>query len=405
MLGLADLASSKGDEETARRIYELLSSDARPDIRAEAMYRRAQRLVERKQIAAAATLLRAVLDDQPDATRVRLELAGLLHQLGQDENALRQLRSAQARGLPPDVARLVDRYSQAIRATRPFGASIEIALAPDSNPNRSTSAQRLDTVLGPFSVDEDSRAESGLGLSVRAQAFRRIHLGTGAPSVLFRGALAADLYKKPAFQDIALEVAAGPEFAVGRGRLNLEVAGTERRYGTKPYMRSARVGLSWLKPVGRLAQVQFVGSIGRVDHQRNDLQDGSTLFARAKFERALSETMGAAVSLTGERHAARDPAYATSQWRAGLLLWRDLRQATVTLESEFGLLKADDRLALLPKRRVDRYSALSLGMTLRRLAFRSFAPVARLTLERNRSSVAMSDYRRTRTEIGLVRAF
>jgi len=60
---------------------------------------------------------------------------------------------------------------------------------------------------------------------------------------------------------------------------------------------------------------------------------------------------------------------------------------------------------LFPEKRADRYSRLSLGVSFRQLQFRGFAPVARFSIERNRSSIAFYDYRRTRTELGFERAF
>jgi len=44
-------------------------------------------------------------------------------------------------------------------------------------------------------------------------------------------------------------------------------------------------------------------------------------------------------------------------------------------------------------------------VTLRQLQFQGFAPVVRFTIERNRSSIEFYDYRRRRTEFGVVRAF
>jgi hypothetical protein len=86
-------------------------------------------------------------------------------------------------------------------------------------------------------------------------------------------------------------------------------------------------------------------------------------------------------------------------------LWRDFGRMTATVGAEIGRLRADARLALLPDKRRDEYSRFSLGVSFRQLQVRGFAPVARLSIERNRSSVQFYDYRRTRTEIGIVRAF
>jgi hypothetical protein len=78
---------------------------------------------------------------------------------------------------------------------------------------------------------------------------------------------------------------------------------------------------------------------------------------------------------------------------------------TLTAEAEFGRLHADERLLLFPDKRSERYSRLSLGTTFRQLEFRGFAPVARFSIERNRSTIAFYDFRRTRSELGFVRAF
>jgi hypothetical protein len=88
-----------------------------------------------------------------------------------------------------------------------------------------------------------------------------------------------------------------------------------------------------------------------------------------------------------------------------LLGWRDVGRMTFTAEAEIGRLHADDRLQLFPDKRSDRYSSISLGATFRQLQWHGFAPVTRFSIERNRSTIEFYDYRRTRSEVGVVRAF
>ena len=173
----------------------------------------------------------------------------------------------------------------------------------------------------------------------------------------------------------------------------------------EPFVRSVRLSASLIRPIGQTTQLQLVGSAGFADYRVNDLQDGKTFFGRLKLEHAISQTTGIGVNLSAGRTAAEDAAYSTREWRAGLIGWRDIGRATLTAEAEFGRLRADDRLALLPARRSDRYSSLTLGATFRQLTFVGFAPVTRVVIERNRSSVEFYDYKRRRTEIGIVRAF
>jgi len=405
MLKLAEVADANGDTSTAAAIYDALEADRDSDVRAEARFRHAKLLLRQQRTREAAVLLRRLLDEKPGAVVARLELAHALQLLGNPDAALRELRAAQASGLPPDVARLVDRYSEALRAARPTGASIEIALAPDSNINQATRSDTLGTVFGDFDIGKDSKAKSGIGVSLRGQAFHRFGLGGGDDSLLVRLSGFADLYRAARFNDIAVDLAAGPELRLGRNQLNLEVGATQRWFGQKPFMRSARLAATWTRPLGRLTQLRLTGSAARVDNQLNDLQDGRDFSGKAEVEHALSATSGIALTGSLDRQSLKDPGYSTTGWRAGLLGWHDMGRMTLTAGAEFGRLEADERLLLFPDKRADRYSRLSLAATFRQLQWRGFAPLARFTIERNRSTIAFYDFRRTRAELGVVRAF
>jgi tetratricopeptide (TPR) repeat protein len=166
VLAVADRAGRQGDIVTAEKAYRALASDSDPEVRAEALFRHGMLLAQVGELQKAARLFRQLLDSRPDATRARLELARTLDLMGDKDAAWREVRAVQASGLPPDVARMVDRYSEALRAARPFGASFQIALAPDSNINKSTQSDTLGTIFGEFEIDESSKAKSGVGLSL-----------------------------------------------------------------------------------------------------------------------------------------------------------------------------------------------------------------------------------------------
>ena len=403
MFALAERARSNGNAAMAEAIYRAMFADASADVRLEARFRLAKLEGARGNITKAALLLRQIIDQRPGAAPARLELAGLLDRMGDKEGAWRQVRAIHASGLPTNVARLVDRYSEALRAQRPSGTSFEIALAPDSNINRATRSDTLGTVLGDFQIDPTAKAKSGTGVSLHGQSYRRLPLGEAA--LLIRLSGAADLYKASKFNDIAADLAVGPEFSLGRNRVQLELGATQRWFGQKAFMRSARAAATLSHPMGSRTLLRLSGSAALVDNQLNDLQDGRTYSGQLSVEHALSATTGIAASVGANRESLKDPGYSTTGWRGGLTAWRDLGRMTLTLGAELGRLHADGRLMLFPERRSDRYSRFSVGATFRQLQLGGFAPLVRFSIERNRSSVAFYDYRRTRTEIGVVRAF
>jgi Tfp pilus assembly protein PilF len=405
LFGLVENLVRRGRGVEAERVLALLSGDPSVNVRNEARFRRAKMLVLRGSNREAALLLRRILDESPSATPVRLHLAQLLHHLGDNEAAWRELRAAQAEALPPAAARLVDRYSEALRASRPRGATVEIALAPDSNINRATRGDTLSTVLGDFAIDEGGKAKSGTGLSLRAQAFARQPVGQLRGNLLLRVIALADIYKKKEFNDVALAIAAGPELEFGRNRINAELELAQRWLGQEPYLRSASVGATWSRPLDSRTRARLSASTAFIDNQLSDLQDGNVYSAKLSVERALTSSLGVVLTLSADRQSLDEPAYSTKAWRTGVTLWRDVGRATVTFGAEIGRLKADERLALLPERRADRSSRFSVGTVFRQLQFRGFAPVTRLVVERNRSTIQLYDYKRTRTELGIVRAF
>lgn len=404
MFAWAERAERAGDLRRTVVVYEALVADRNSAVRAEARFRLARLRAAAGDRTAAALLLRQILDEQPAAAPVRLALAQLLVGIGDEPAARRELRALQAGSLPPDVARLVDRFSHALRVRKPLGASVEIALAPDSNINRATRSDTVGTVIGPFTISDDGKATSGLGVAVRGQAYGRLGIGDDA-ALLGRAAVSADLYRQADYRDLALDLAVGPEVRIGRHQVRAEVGVTRRWFGKAPLLNSTRIAASVTRPLGGRTQVRVDASAALVDHRLNDLQDGRAFGGSVSIERALSATSGIALTLAADRQALKDPAYSTTGWRGSALAWRDVGRATLTAAIDYGRLAADERLALFPDRRMDRYLRLSLGGTLRHLTYRGFAPVIRTSFERNDSSIAVHDFKRRRTEIGIARAF
>jgi hypothetical protein len=68
-------------------------------------------------------------------------------------------------------------------------------------------------------------------------------------------------------------------------------------------------------------------------------------------------------------------------------------------------LTADARIFLYPEQRKEWFSSVSAGATFRQLTVRGFAPLIRVSYERNNSSLTLYDYHRVSTNFGITRAF
>jgi outer membrane protein len=166
-----------------------------------------------------------------------------------------------------------------------------------------------------------------------------------------------------------------------------------------------RIAASVTQPIDSVSQLRVDAGSRWSNNRVNDLQDGRGLSLKARYERALSPGLLVAASLGADRFKARDDAYSTRSWNAGLAAYQEFGRMTLSASIEIGGLKADERLSLLPKAREDELLRVSVGSVFRQFTVAGFAPVTRLVFERNKSTVEFYDYKRTRTEFGISRAF
>lgn len=397
-------AVSDGRTADALVLYEALTRDSDAEIRAEARFRMALLLGEQRRYEEAAVTLRALLDEKPDAAPARIELARMLSLAGRDSAARRELRQVQAGVLPPAVALAVDQFAATLRSRKPLGGSLEIALAPDSNINRATDARALDTVIAPLVLSEDARARSGVGMRLSGQVFARVPVAPGL-SILPRLSARADTYGQPQFNDISASGLVGVEWQRNRERLTISAGRTRRWYGGSGYATTSTLTLDGLRSIGRSRQADISLGVARARYDDNALQNGVIGNLELGYEQALDVRSGWRASVNAVRQWANDPGYSTASAGISLLGWSELWKSTVFVTASVSRLEGDQRLSLFPDRRREWFTQYGMGASLRRFTFRGFAPVVRLRVERNRSTIGIYDFKRVVIEGGLTRAF
>jgi len=404
MFGLAERLVDRGRYDEAKRILRLLESNPNRDVQNEARFRRATLLIKEKRPGDAAVLLRRIVDDRPDAAPARLHLASALQAMGDERAASRELRALRSGDLPPTVAKFVDRLSASLQSHKPFGLQVELSAAPDSNINRATRSDTLGTVIGDFDLSDEAKAKSGIGIAFRGMSHARASLSEGV-MIEARSSLEANLYRHSEFNDIAFDLSLGPKFRLGPSNVRLEAGATQQWYGMRSYQRVLRLGAGASIAVDPVSRAQVDLTARQVDNRLNDLQDGKGIGLRVRYERALSPSLLIAGAIAADRFSASDDAYSTRSWQAGVSAYRDIGRTTLSLGVDVGGVKADERLALLPFARRDRLTRLQFGLVNRGLSVGGFAPMTRLVIERNKSSVEFYDFARRRLEFGITGAF
>ena len=401
---LADAARAAGRLDNAAAIYAALAKDPDERIRIEARYRLGVMWNNAGRPRDAATALRAATADAPDAPAIRIELAQALAALGDEDGARRELRQASATPLPADVAAEIDRFALALRSRARSGASVELALAPDSNINRATNARTLDTVLAPLVLSDAARAQSGLGVTGRAQGFMRLPLAPGL-SLLPRVAGVASLYGPSEFNDVATSALIGLEWRRGGSRLTPSLGYSRRWFGGRRLADTSTLALDWLQPLSSTRQLVVSASASAARYQVNPAQDGGLFDLNVAVEQALSPQRGITLGLGATRQTAFDPGFAA--WGAGgsMQVWQEVGRTTFTGSVAVRRTWGDAPPLLLPEPRREWLVSFRIGARLRGLTWQRFAPVVRVGFERNAANSELFNYRRVVFETGVVRAW
>jgi len=403
MFAFADKLFKAGDLEGAAGVLQALTKDKHPELRAEARFRLAAVYEKMGKLEASAEALRALLDEQPDAGRARLELARILSRLGDVKGARAEIAAAQRAGLPPEVQATVRNLSNSLAPARRRGFSLEMSSGPDSNINRATASQYIDTIIAPFVLDPDARRQSGMGATFNGQAWTRNAIG---PIDLLTAARArADLFDKRRFNDVQLSADSGPQFSGGIGIIRPALTVERRWFGGKGYSSGNGVLFDWQMPLGARTQ----GDIGlsRI-HQNVDLNPGQDGW-RTGADFSITRALGPATTARGSLHLgaleARVKPESLRQWGFDLLVAHSFDEFSLFGQAGYVRTRGLAPLFLFGEKRRDRRIDLAAGIIFSRVRLGGFSPLLRLTHTDSKADIVLYEFKRTRLDIGFTRIF
>lgn len=403
LFAAADKLAAAGDLAGAANLLEALTHDPHAELRAEARFRLAAVREKMEDLPGAAQSLRELLAEQPSAGRARLELARILAELGDAKAARAELAAAQAWGLPERVQQNVRRFASTLTANKRRGLTVEGTAGPDSNINRSTASQFIDTIIAPFELDADARRRPGFGYSLSAQGYSRDDLG--GIDLLTRGGLRADLSNVSRFNDVQLSLDSGPQIILGKARLRPAALYERRWYGGDAYSSGVGGSLNVTAPLGSRMQLELNGSRTYQKVKLNRGQSGWRNALSADLYRALASGTTGRLTLRYGRLDARIEPESLRQISGGILIAQQIPGAILFGEADYTRTRGVAPLFLFGRTRSDRRWDLIAGATLTKLKLGGFSPLFRVTHTESIANIALYDYRRTRLDAGLSRSF
>jgi tetratricopeptide (TPR) repeat protein len=361
--------------------------------------------VAEKDYDGAISRFRHILVNEPNAERVRLELARAFFFKGDYDNADRQFRFARAGDVPDAVKANIDRFLSAINQLREWTFNFSLAVAPDTNENAATGVSLIDIYGLPFTLDPSARRKSGLGLSGDIG-------GEWSPLITsnLKARVGLDAYRLEygggSFDDMTISSYAGPQLLFSNWDISLLATGFQRWYGNKPYLNGGGGRLMLDYGITSDWLLGFSLSEQSLFFRTNPAQNGPLFSAQGQVSYVLSPSSLFQAQLGFNRQDAKVQPYSYSAWWIGGGYSQDLPFGfSAGFQPSYYFTDYDAPLAGFGVTRSDRALMLNLTLLNRRFDYQGFTPKFSVSFTDQQSNIPLYRYTRTQFQIGVTSQF
>ena len=350
--------------------------------------------------------LRAILEVAPGNDPARESLTRLLLKTGRLDAAAYHAQHLAQNARNPSLRR--DAETLRFRLEGPaWGWQPIFALSPTSNLNKGSTSETILIGDTPFTIDADSRAQGGVGLTFGLSGWRswrldeawRARLSGEASAMVYDGgdldpqqSLRANYALDRRLGDLQLSLGVTVDGLAKRGKLE------RRRIGPS-------VGLAWRLDDRRQANVLFEAR--SVDYLTDTYRSGPTTSLSFGWRQAISPDLSFRLGVpfrtvrTHREHLDYDSFGISASIEK---LWND-----GGIHTSFGVRVAEDRyVGPFPgtgTRREDQIASLSLEVSNGNWQPHGFVPVMRYEFTRSKSNVSLYDYDSNDLQITFRKAF
>lgn len=361
--------------------------------------------VEQKDYDTAISLFRRILVREPEAERVRLELARSFFLKGDYDNADRQFRFARAGDIDDTVKSNIDRFLSAINRLRDYTVNFSFALAPDTNQNAATSASQVSIFGLPFAPDKSARKQSGVGVAG--------NIGGEWSPILddnIKARIGGDLYRVEysggQFDDMTVSAYGGPQFLSSNWDVSVLATGFKRWFANQDYVSGA--GGKLAGDYGIASDWLLGASIGgqSVTNSFIPEQSGPLWSAQLQAAYVLSPSSLFQLQLGFNRQEAQISPYSyTGVWFGGGYS-QDLSWGfSAGFQPSYFITRYDAALAAFGKTRSDDTVMLAFTLLNRRFDYHGFTPRISYVFSEQHSNIPIYSFTRNQFQIGVTSLF
>jgi tetratricopeptide (TPR) repeat protein len=395
------IANNRLDEAKSVLLRDL---ESRPDD-SETIFLLGTIAVAEKDYDTAISYFRRILVQEPNAERVRLELARAFFLKGDYDNADRQFRFARAGDVPDAAKANIDQFLSAISRLKEWSFNFSLAVAPDTNENAATDVSLINIYGLPFTLDAGARRKSGLGLSGDIGGEYSPLLGDNLKARIGIDAYRLD-YGGSQFDDMTISSYAGPQLLFSGWDISALVTGFKRWYGNRPYLNggggkvTADIGITsdWLAGLSLGAQ--------SLSYRTSPAQNGPLFSLAGQVSYVLSPSSLVQFQSGFNRQNAAVQVYSYSAWWLGGGYSQDLPFGfSAAFQPSYYFADYDSPLPGFGVRRSDRALVLNVTLLNRRWDYRGFTPKFSFSFTDQGSNIPLYRYARSQFQIGVTSQF
>jgi tetratricopeptide (TPR) repeat protein len=399
----AQLLITNNRLDDARKLLDIALAK-RPDD-SELLFLRATVAAAQKDYDTAISLYRRILVHEPDAERVRLELARTFFFKADYDNADRQFRFARAGDINDTVKANIDQFLDAINRLREWTINFSLALAPDTNQNAATSATQVNIFGLPFALDQNARKQSGIGVAGDIG-------GEWSPLLSddLKARIGSDLtrtdYSGGQFDDMTLSGYAGPQFLFYDWDVSLLGTGFQRWYANQDYLHGfgGKIAADYGITSDLLISAVVGGQVVTDDFIPD--QSGPLYSTQLTGTYVLSPSSLFQLQLGLNRQDAQVAAYSYSGVWIGGGYSQDLPFGfSAGFQPSYFITRYDGELAAFGKTRADNALMLAFTILNRRFDYHGFTPRFSYVFTEQHSNIPLYSFTRSQFQIGLTSLF
>ncbi|WP_108484144.1 surface lipoprotein assembly modifier [Oceaniglobus ichthyenteri] len=341
----------------------------------------------------------------PASPVFRLELASALMAARQDTRARYHLEQVLGTNLPPAVRARVQSQINRLEKPKNWQGYLRFALVPESNAARRTQAETVNFGGLDFNLSPGARAQAANGVEL-GFGFAALPIIGERTRARFGADVQARLFDGRAPDDVIVRAnAALLHFGAPGKQLTAEAFATERWLAGSSYSRSSGVGFGYGRTLGSRTQIKFAAQHEWISYTQANYDVRRTA---ANVQLAYAAT-GQMRLRAGARIESRSSGYTPAAGVGkGISVGGDYTFAgglRMGLDLSYDLNDYDGIDPLFGLQRSDRKTSATVQLTNQNWNFRGFAPVLKIGIERQSSTIILNSYRNVSTNIGITRSF